>query len=604
MAVLIYGTGWTLDVGRGVPWAVVSIQSILFFRLFKERPLMSTHSSDPNADKNRLSSLLERTNKLNEIGVALSVVKDPDQLLETILLGAKELTNSDAGTLYTATENQTLKFQILRTDSLNIAQGGTTGVPIKLPELPLYRHGSPNLTMVAAYTALKEETVNIPDAYEAEGFDFSGMRAFDKAMNYRSQSFLTVPLKNHENEMIGVLQLINSKDKKTNEIKPFNAEDQQLAESLASQAAIALTNHRLIADLKELFESFIKTIAAAIDDKSPYTGGHCHRVPILSDMIARAASESDLESLKTFKPTDDELYEIRIAAWMHDCGKVVTPEYVVDKGTKLETIYDRIHTISTRFEVLKRDMEIAYLKKKMAVLSAHTAEGEMAIAEQEQERQHRLAALDQECVEKVANLEADRKFIVDCNVGGEFMSEALQNRVKDIAAYRWVTPEGNSEPFLSQTEVYNLCIPKGTLTKEERAIINHHVTATKKMLSSLPFPKNLKGVTEMASCHHETMNGTGYPDGLTRHQMSIPARIMAIADVFEALTASDRPYKPAKTLSESLKILGFMKKDHHIDPDLFDIFIRNDIYKTYADEYLDSSQIDEVVKEKIPGYVP
>lgn len=578
----------------------------------------------------RLSNLLKRIDRLNEIGVALSVVKDPDKLLETILLGAKALTNSDAGTLYTATENQTLKFQILRTDSLNIAQGGTTGVPIKLPELPLYRHGMPNLAMVAAYTALKERTVNIPDAYEAEGFDFSGMRAFDKAMKYRSKSFLTVPLKNHENELIGVLQLINAMDEGTTEIRPFSAEDQQLAESLASQAAIALTNQRLIGDLKMLFESFIQVIASAIDDKSPYTGGHCHRVPILSEMLAKAAGASDLGDLKDFDPTDDELYEIRIAAWMHDCGKVVTPEYVVDKSTKLETIYDRVHTVSTRFEVLKRDVEVEFLKKKLAIvskpdvpehpstdddsymlpsgasLSMKSVDGEEnpQDAVRHGGQQESLLALEKEFQEKLAHLESDRKFILQCNVGGEFMSEALQNRVKKIAQYRWIAPDGKAEPFLSENELYNLCIPKGTLTKEERAIINHHVTATKKMLTALPFPKNLRKVPEMAASHHETMNGTGYPDGLTREQMTVPARIMAIADVFEALTASDRPYKPAKTLSESLKILGFMKKDHHVDPDLFDVFIRSDIYQQYAEEYLDPSQIDEVVKAKIPGYVP
>ena len=561
-------------------------------------------ASTVNAIEKRLASLLERTNRLNEIGVALSVVKDPDQLLETILLGAKGLTNSDAGTLYTATENQTLKFQILRTDSLKIAQGGTTGVPIKLPELSLYRHGMPNLTMVAAYSAIKEETVNIPDAYEAEGFDFSGMRAFDKAMKYRSQSFLTVPLKNHENELIGVLQLINSKDPDTGEIKPFSDEDQQLTESLASQAAIALTNHRLIGDLRELFEAFIKTIASAIDDKSPYTGGHCHRVPILSDMIAKAAGESDLPSMKDFHPSEEDLYEIRIAAWMHDCGKVVTPEYVVDKATKLETIYDRVHTISTRFEVLKRDAEIEYQNKKLEIWSMYDRIKALPTEAWKKRHQGRLNAIDRALKDKLAKLESDRKFVMECNIGGEFMSEERQNRIKEIAQYEWITPEGKKEPFLSKNEVYNLCIPKGTLTNEERSIINHHVTATKNMLSSLPFPKNLSRVTEMAASHHETMNGTGYPDGLTRDQMSIPARIMAIADVFEALTASDRPYKPAKSLSASLRILGFMKKDQHIDPDLFDIFIRNEIYQTYADEYLDSSQIDAVEKDKIPGYEP
>lgn len=542
-------------------------------------------------DNQKRFDLLERINKLNEIGIALSAMRDTDQLLETILLGAKELTNADAGTLYTATEQQTLKFQIIRTDSLNIAQGGTTGIPIKFPELPLYRHGKPNLSMIAAYAALKDETVNVPDAYEAEGFDFSGMRAFDKATGYRSKSFLTVPLKNHENEMIGILQLINALDEKGN-IKTFTAEDQRLAESLASQAAIALTNQRLVQDLKKLFESFIRSIASAIDDKSPYTGGHCHRVPILAEMLAKAAGKSEIGVLKGFNPTEDDLYEISIAAWLHDCGKVVTPEYVVDKSTKLETIYDRIHTVSTRFEVLKRDAEIEHLKKKLALLESGSVSKDI------------MDTLDKELQQKLIQLEEERKFIVACNRGGEFMSEALQNRVRQIAQYQWINSEGRMEDFLSEDEVYNLNIPKGTLNKKERAIIHHHVVASKKMLNALPFPKNLKNVPEMAGCHHETMNGTGYPDGLVREQMSIAARIMAIADIFEALTANDRPYKPAKSLSASLKILGFMKKDQHVDPDLFQVFISSEVYQEYAEKYLDQSQIDEVIKAKIPGYDP
>ena len=531
---------------------------------------------------------LNLVQKLNRIGIALSSERNSALLLETILLGVKDLTRADAGTLYRVTDAGTLKFEILRTDSLGIAMGGTTGVPINFPELPLYKDGQPNLQMVAAYAVLKDKMINIPDAYEAEGFDFTGTRAFDKKSGYRSKSFLTVPLKNHENEIIGVIQLINATNPVTREIRPFSPEDEALTQSLASQAAIALTNQKLIADLKQLFESFIKTIAGAIDDKSPYTGGHCHRVPVLAEMLARAAGESDLGDLQAFHPTEDEMYEIRIAAWLHDCGKVVTPEYVVDKSTKLETIYDRIHTVNTRFEVLKRDARIDSLNRKVALLESGAA-GE-------------IPALEQELEARLKQIEDDRLFIAESNVGGEFMSDERQKRVNAIAGYEWTNADGQPEPFLSENEVYNLNIAKGTLTHEEREIINHHVVATKKMLDALPFPKNLKRVPEMAGSHHETMIGTGYPNKLTREQMSVPARIMAIADVFEALTASDRPYKQAKTLSSSLKILGFMKKDQHIDPDLFQVFVSSGIYREYAEKYLDPSQIDEVDVQKIPGY--
>ncbi len=536
----------------------------------------------------RIHGILARIEKLNQIGIALSAEKDTSRLLENILLGAKELTNADAGTIYTRTEENTLRFEIIRTDSLKIAMGGTTGIKINFPELPLYKDGKPNIQMIAAYVALEEKSINIPDAYEAQGFDFTGTKAFDKNTGYRSKSFLTIPLKNHENEVIGVLQLINAKDPVTGQIKEFNQEDQQLSESLASQAAIAMTNQKLIADLKALFESFIQAIAGAVDDKSAYTGGHCERVPVLANMLAEAAKRSTIGDLKDFNPTEENLYEIRIAAWLHDCGKVVTPEYVVDKSTKLETIYDRIHTVATRFEVLKRNFEIEFLKKKIALFEAGQLD--------------EIPGLEAELEEKVRQIDEDRIFIETSNVGGEFMSPERQTRVKSIAGYQWKSPGGNYEPLLSENEIYNLNIAKGTLTAEERNIINHHVVATKKMLSTIHFPKNLKNVAEMAGAHHETMNGTGYPDKLTRDQMSIPARIMAIADVFEALTAADRPYKEPKSLSDSLKILGFMKKDQHIDPDLFQVFIKEKVYLEYAQKHLKPGQIDEVIEAKIPGY--
>ncbi|MBF0427541.1 MAG: GAF domain-containing protein [Magnetococcales bacterium] len=533
---------------------------------------------------------LRHIERLNDIGIALSSEPNLNRLLEIILMGAKELTNADAGTMYSVTERQTLKFEILRTDSLGIAMGGTTGIPINFPELPLYKDGVPNLQMIAAFSTLKQTTVNIPDAYEAEGFDFSGTRAFDKRTHYRSKSFLTVPLKNHENEIIGVLQLINAKDAKTQEIITFSKEYQKLAESLASQAAIALTNQKLISDLKALFESFIQAIASAIDDKSPYTGGHCHRVPVLAEMLGRAVSDSQEGALKDINFSDDEMYELKIASWLHDCGKVVTPTEVVDKGTKLESIFDRIHLVDTRFEVLKRDLEISFLKKKMASLEA----GEkLDFTSQEMALQQELQQID-----------ADRKFVREANIGGEFMSSQYQDRIHAIAKRRWIDSDGLEKTFLTDNEVYNLNIPKGTITPEEREIINNHVVATIKMLDAIPFPKHLKRVPEIAGGHHEQMNGKGYPKGLTGEKMSIQARMVAIADVFEALTARDRPYKKGKPLSASLQILGFMKKDGHIDPDLFKLFIDKKIYLDYAQEYLAPEQIDPVYLEKIPGYTP
>lgn len=533
-------------------------------------------------------ALLRRLDRLNAIGIALSAERDSARLLETILLGAKEITNADGGTLYTVTEDKRLKFEIMRNLSLGIALGGTTNNDIPFPPLPLYLDdGAPNVNMVAAYAALNDCTVNIRDAYQEVGFDFSGTRKFDQQTGYRSQSFLTVPMKNHENEMIGVLQLINAIDPAGGEIIPFSQEDQQLVESLASQAAVALTNRNLIEGLKGLFEAFIELIADAIDEKSPYTGGHCQRVPELTMMLADAANRTQDGPLRDFSMTEKDIYELRIAAWLHDCGKVTTPESVMDKPTKLATIFDRIQLIEQRFELLKAQAEIALLRQQLAAVR----QDDPQLAEAE--AQHRT---------RLAQWQDDLEFLRNANLGGEFMTAEHQQRVRDIAAYRLLDKNGVPVPFLSEDEVYNLSITRGTLTAEERRIINNHIVVTINMLESLPYPKDLRRVPEYAGGHHERMDGKGYPRGLTRAQMSIPARIMGIADIFEALTSRDRPYKKAKTLSESLAILGRMKLDHHIDPDLFDLFVREKIYLRYAERFLDPEQIDEVDEADIPGY--
>lgn len=534
--------------------------------------------------------LLKRLERLNAIGVALSAERNNQRLLEMILLGVKEITNADGGTLYTVTDDARLKFEIMRTQTLDIAMGGTTGKEIPFPPLPLYlADGTPNLNMVAAYAVLNDRTVNIPDAYEAEGFDFSGTRKFDESTGYRSKSFLTIPMKNHENEIIGVLQLINAIDPDTNEIVTFSQANQQLVESLASQAAVALTNHNLIEGLKDLFEAFIELIADAIDEKSPYTGGHCQRVPELTMMLADAANRTRVGPLKDFSMSEKDIYELRIAAWLHDCGKVTTPESVMDKPTKLSTIFDRIHLVEQRFELLKKQAECDMLRKQLEAMKS----GQSLDA----------AKLDIQLAAFKQQLDEDRDFLCNANIGGEFMTPEHQQRVRDIAAYTLLDAEGKPTNLLTENETYNLNIARGTLTSEERTIINNHIVVTINMLESLPYPKDLRRVPEYAGGHHERMDGKGYPRGLTREQMSVPARVMGIADIFEALTSRDRPYKKAKTLSESLNILGKMKLDNHIDPDLFDVFIREKVYLRYAQQFLEPEQINEVDESLIPGYV-
>jgi HD-GYP domain-containing protein (c-di-GMP phosphodiesterase class II) len=593
--------------------------------------------------------------KINDIGMALSVERNRDRLLERILVEAKTITNADGGTLYLrgkterkkdgsglhyaiSSDGDQLKFAIMRTDSLNIAMGGTTGKDIPFPPLRLYDeiNGEPNHYNVATHVALTGQTSNIPDAYEAEDFDFSGTKKFDKGTGYRSKSFLTVPLKNNAGEVIGVIQLLNAQDPESGEITPFSMEVQPIIEALASQAAIALDNQMLLQAQRDLLDAFIELIASAIDAKSPYTGGHCQRVPELTMMLAEAASESDDPRFAEFAMDEEQRYELHIGAWLHDCGKVTTPEYVVDKSTKLETIYNRIHEIRMRFEVIKRDAVIEYYKQ--------LAEGKRSEEELKKELEARWAKLDD-----------DYAFIAEANVGGEFMAPEKVDRVKEIASMKWTrtlddriglsheeekrkarTPApslpveenlladkeehvvyretDNSTEYMKYGfrldvpehmynfgEVYNLSIGRGTLTQEERFKINDHIVQTIIMLEQLPFPKNLAKVPEYAGGHHETMIGSGYPRKLKRGQMSLPARMMAIADIFEALTAADRPYKKAKKLSEAIKIMGFMNKDQHIDPDLFELFLKSGAYKKYAEQYLLPEQIDEV---DIEQYLP
>jgi len=545
--------------------------------------------------------MLSRLEELNAIGIALSNERDTNRLLETIMVAAKRITNADAGTLYLLDlEHQVLKFEIIRTDSLGIAMGGTTGVPITFYPIQLYdAEGNANHNMVVAHAALSGTSVNIPDAYMAEGFDFSGTKNFDNKTGYRSTSLMAVPMRNHENELIGVLQLINAQHRDSGKVVAFSKQDQSLLESLASQAAIALTNQQLINQMESLFESFISLINTAIDDKSAYTGGHCERVPVLTMMLADAVNRTSQGPLKDFVMTEKDRYELKIAGLLHDCGKITTPVHVVDKSTKLQTIFDRIHLIDTRFEVLKRDAEIEMLRARLNSSSPSAA---LLSLSQAGEREERDAVLQAEFDAKIRQLDDDREFLRHCNIGSEKMEAADQERINRIATLTWRNETGEQAAFLSSEEKENLNIIAGTLTAAERQIINRHIDITIKMLESLPWPRHLRKVPEYAGGHHERMDGKGYPKGLRREQMTVQARVMGIADIFEALTAKDRPYKHGKTLTESLNILGKFRQNGHIDPDLFDVFVREKVYLEYAKQFMDQDQIDEVDESRIPGY--
>ncbi|KMT66179.1 HD family phosphohydrolase [Catenovulum maritimum] len=538
--------------------------------------------------------LHEQIDRLINVGVALSSEKDTTKLLEQILFAARDLTHADGGTIYSVTDNAELKFETLINGTLDMYMGGTSGKPIPFPSIPLKIDSAPNLNALVAFAANKDIVVNIPDAYQPfDGFDMTAAREMDKKIGYRTQSVLTIPMKNHEGELNGVIQLINAQESTKDDSKniiPFSAEIQRLVSSLASQAAVALTNRQLIDDMQRLFQSFTKVIAKSIDEKSPYTGGHCRRVPEITMLLANALNKNEQGPLADFNLSEADMYELNIAAWLHDCGKVGTPEYVMDKATKLETIIDRIELVEAKFEIKKRDFQIECANKINAAIKNNQFE---LIAEYEAERDA-----------EIAKLETDFEFLANANVGGEFMPKDAQQRVAEIANQYQLVMANRTQPLLSDDEVLNLQIQKGTLNDEERLIINKHISITIDMLEALPFPKHLRNVPEYACGHHEKMDGSGYPRGLTRDEMSVPARMMAIADIFEALTANDRPYKPPKTLTQCLKILGFMKLDKHIDPDLFDIFVDHKVYEVFAAEFLDESQIDEVDVNNIPGYTP
>lgn len=524
-----------------------------------------------------------RLEQLTEIARALALERDLTRLFEAILMSAKRVTHADGGTFYYASEDgKTLNFNLVLNESLKLHLGGTSKTPVTIPPMALYdAQGEPNHHSVVAHCALTRKSVRIDDAYRAQGFDFRGAKEFDAKNHYRSQSFLTVPMLSHDEQLIGVLQLINARDARGKTI-PFSEPDQRFIEAVAAQAAIALENHMLVEHMEKLFLSFINLINVAIDEKSPHTGGHCQRVPELTMMIADAAAATTSGPLADFHMSERDRKELLIAGLMHDCGKITTPVHVIDKSTKLQTIIDRIEMIDARFEVLKRDAEINALHQKLS--------GEDA------------AQVDAQLAQELAALSSDQEFLHFANIGQEKMLAADQERVVHIGKRTWRGAQGTPQPLLNANEIENLTVPYGTLTKSEREMINHHIVLTIKMLEALPWPKHLRNVPEYAGGHHERMDGKGYPRGLTREQMSVQARVMGIADIFEALTAKDRPYKVGKTLTESLTILGRMAESGHVDPDLFKVFVAQKVYLQFAERFLDAEQIDQVDESQIPGY--
>lgn len=568
------------------------------------------------------------------ISHALSAEKDFRRLLSMILDEARRVTGAEGGAILLRSEDDA-RLEVAALRSL----GGDEEVEPSLQDLAVRlapQGDDEGPRSVDRDTVREDRIVRLDEASGPHGYGLTSVRArFDRG-DAVTRSLLSVPLRTQQGEVIGLLQLVNARGPR-GEALPFRDETLPYMEALSSDAAVALDNRRLLKAHKELLESFIHVIAGAIDAKSPYTHGHCQRVPELARLLAEAAHASEDGSFADFRLSEDEWHELHLASWLHDCGKVTTPEYVVDKATKLETLYDRIHEIRTRFEVLLRDAEIEYLQARLG-------------------RGGDEEELRRDLEETKAALRDDFAFIAECNLGGELMSEERVERVKRIAARTWKrhlddrlgvshgelrrrgdTPSSElpvTEPLLADRpehvvpradggasfledphgfrmevpenlydlgEIHNLCIHRGTLTPEERFKINEHIIQTLRMLDRLPFPRELRRVPDWAANHHEKLDGTGYPRRLGAGDLSIPERIMAIADIFEALTAVDRPYMAPKRLSQVLAIMGRMRDEGHICPELFELMLRSGTHLRYARQHLRPEQIDEVDLEAVLG---
>ncbi|OFZ49060.1 MAG: hypothetical protein A2381_15785 [Bdellovibrionales bacterium RIFOXYB1_FULL_37_110] len=527
---------------------------------------------------------LNKYKKLSKFSRALAMEKNHQRLLELILKAIKDITNSDGGTIYIKTEHETLAYAVILNTSLNIKMGGTYSSKMDFKELSLYESNNrPNEKNISCFSAINKEVIIVDDVYADDRFNFTGTKTFDLQYGYKTRSILTIPLLDLENEVIGVVQLINARDE-NNQTCEYDRQDVELAGVLASHAAITLSNHNLQQKLENLFVQFAESLAIAIDSKSQYTETHCTLVSDLALMITKAVSDSNLPTFANFRLTPPVEKEMRLATLLHDCGKVCTPTHIMDKATKLETIHDRINLIKAKFEILMKDLKIELLQSKI------------------EKKETDSSVVENEINKKIKSLTDDMQFLEKANIGKEFMSDLDQQRIRNISKLKVVKENGQEETLLSDNEVENLMIKKGTLLDSERNKINEHAEMTLRILKSLDFPKHLKNIPEIAGGHHEKLNGKGYPRGLKGEEILLQARILGIADIFEALTARDRPYKKGKTLSESLKIVGMMVEDGELDEDIFRLFVDSGVYLTYANKYLTRNQIDTVDLNTLPGY--
>ncbi|WP_019557273.1 HD domain-containing phosphohydrolase [Thiomicrorhabdus arctica] len=533
--------------------------------LFSEKPVVTRIPSSIYCagQQKQLTALLN-------ISQILSSEHNLEHLLDMIIDEAMKFTQADAGTLYRYNKTQQqLEFTVVRNNTLNIHMGGTQQ-EITWPNVSLYQDEVPNISMVAATCALEKRPLKITDVYSETHFDFSGTRAFDKRTGYQSKSMLVIPLLTKDNELLGVLQLINKHNEHQESIA-FSEQDQTNTMALASQATLSLSNALLVHQMEDLFESFATAINIAFDEKCSFTGIHIRHVAKLAELISHAIHQDDTV-YADIHYSHETLHSIKIAALVHDIGKISTPEFILHKATKLEKNIDRIHLVALRIELAKQAILIEGLSQYLP--RGLTLDNLL-------EKHHSAMQL----------LEEDGAFLHKMNSGRESLAPGSAERIHQIAQRQYPF-KGKNRPLLESDEVLNLCIQRGTLNETERQIIMNHARLSLEMLQTLPFPEKYGQIVDIASNHHEKLNGQGYPRGLTAHELTLEDQIMVLADLYEALSSKERPYKAPMAINQVVDILCDMANKGEIDKTLLRFFFEKGIYKQY-NTYLNPEQITD-----------
>ncbi len=493
--------------------------------------------------------------RLNQIGIALSSEHNLNKLLELIVTEARRFTVADGGSLYIK-EGEKLNFLVAQTESL---EAKTQQKSFKSFYVPLTKES------ISGYVATTGKTLNISDVYHIPPtVEYRFNKEFDRRMGYRSKSMLTVPMRDHNDEIIGVLQLVNSLDL-DGRVVPFRKEYETLILSLASQAAVAIRNAKLIEEIKSLFRSLVRYSAKAIDSRSPHTAGHSGRVAKFSLRIAQAINEEKEGAFASVKFSPEQLEELRMAGWLHDIGKIGVKESVLEKGTKLND--DQMETLAERFAVIKASAYLENCRQKSELLKTGGDQNDA------------LAELDRKLTAALEAVEQDLDFLRRINIPEVMQAQDL-DRLRAIAEKAFADPcSGEMRYYLSSHEYENLAVLRGNLTASERKEIQRHVEYTMEILRKIPFTKDLENIPIIAAAHHEMLDGSGYPYGLKGDDIPLQARIMCISDIYDALSSKDRPYKKAMPLEKSLAILQEEAKRGKLDANLIELFIRRKLYE-------------------------